>query len=173
MKYRILLSLFCSLGCYSAFSFSDSTITPKDFKNLIGCWQGSLTYLDYTTGKPFSMPANIMVKDFKDANNIIYSMTYPEEPKANSVDTLFISKDGRLLNNEPIKSNRLINKDSTEVVTEITGVDGNDHRAAIIRHTYMLGKDTYSVKKEVQFGGESRWIVRHEYRFSRTKPCTN
>jgi hypothetical protein len=171
MKFRMLLSLIYCLSSYCSFAYSDSTVTSKEFKNLIGCWKGSLTYLDYSTNKPFSMPANIMVKDFKSSNLIICSMIYPEEPRANSLDTILISKDGRLLNNEAIKIKRSINKDSLEIVTEITGIDGNDNKAAIIRHTYMLGKNTYSVKKEVQFTTQTQWILRNEYKFIRTKPC--
>jgi hypothetical protein len=171
MKVKIFLSIVYCLSCFHSFSFSDSTVTSKDLKSLTGCWQGSLTYLDYGTGKPFSMPANIMVKDFKKSNMIICSFMYPEEPKANSMDTIFISKDGRSLNNEPIKTMRRLGKDSIEIVTAFTGIDGNDNKAAVIHHTYLLGKNTYSIKKEVQFAGQSQWIMRNQYRFIRVKPC--
>jgi hypothetical protein len=172
MKLRILVSMIYCLSFYHSFSYSDSTITSKEFKNLIGCWKGSLTYLDYTTNKPFSMPANIIVKDFTRSNIIVCSLIYPKEPSANSLDTISISKDGRLLNNEAIKTKRKLNEESFEIVTEITGIDGNDNKAAIIRHTYILGKNTYSVKKDVQFIGQTQWIVRNEYKFIRTKPCS-
>ena len=171
MKLRIFLSIVYCLSFFNSFSFSDSTITSKDFKNLTGCWQGSLTYLDYSTNKPFSMPANIIVKDFKKNNIIVCSFIYPNEPKANALDTIFISKDGRLLNNEPIKTKRSFGNDSLEIVTEINGMDGNDNKAAIIHHTYIIGSSTYSIKKEVQFIGQTKWILRNEYKFIRVKPC--
>ena len=171
MKCRILLSMSFCLGFHYCFSFSDSTITSKDFKNLIGCWSGSLTYLDYSTNKPFSMPANINVKDFKKTNLIVCSLIYPKEPSANALDTIFISKDGRRLNNEPLKNKRKLDKDNLEIVTEINGIDGNDNKAAVIRHTYILGSSIYSIKKEVQFVGQTQWILRNEYKFIRVKPC--
>jgi hypothetical protein len=171
MKLRTLLCIIFCLSNYYSFSFSDSTIILKDLKSLIGCWKGSLTYLDYTTNKPFSMPADIIVNDFKKGNIIICSLIYPKEPSANSLDTISISKNGRLLNNESIKAKRKINKDSLEIITEITNIDGNDNKAAIIRHTYILGKNTYSVKKEVQFIGQTQWILRNESKFIRTNPC--
>jgi hypothetical protein len=172
MKRRIILVTICCLSfCYS-FSYSDSKIRSKDLKNLIGCWEGSLTYLDYSTNKPFSMPANIIVKDFKRSNTIICSLIYPKEPNANSADTIFISKDGRSLNNAAVKTKRSLGEDSLEIVTEIAGIDGNDHKDATIRHTYILGKNNYSTKKEVQFVGQTQWIVRNEYKFNRMKqPC--
>lgn len=172
MKLRIILSLAYCLSSSYSFSFSKSTVTSKDFKTLIGCWNGSLTYLDYSTNKPFSMPANMVVKDFKRSNFIIFSLIYPKEPGANTLDTIFISKDGRLLNKETIKRTSRFNKDSIEIVTEISSIDGNDNKAAIIRHTYMLGKNTYSIKKEVQFIGQTQWILRNEYWLIRVKPCS-
>ena len=170
MKRSILFSIICCLGFYNAYSYSDSTITPADFKTLIGYWEGSLTYLDYTSNKPFSMPANILVKDFKNSNLIICSLIYPKEPNANSLDTMFISEDGRLLNNDFVKIKSRYNNDSIKVVTEITGTDGNDNKGAIIRHTYILGKHSYSIKKEVQFVGQNQWILRNEYNLLRVRP---
>ena len=172
IRFRIACSIICCLSSFYSFSYSDSTISSKDFKNLIGCWQGTLTYLDYSSNKPFSMPANIIVNNFKKRNIIICSMIYPKEPSANSLDTIFISKDGRFLNNESITAKRNFNKDSLEIITEITGIDGNDNKAAIIRHTYVLSRSTYSIKKEVLFVGQTSWILRNEYKFTRIKPCS-
>jgi hypothetical protein len=33
----------------------------KDFAKLSGTWGGSLTYVDYSTGKPYTMPANLEI----------------------------------------------------------------------------------------------------------------
>ena len=168
------IAIFCLV--FFSFSqpckaYSDSTVHLKDFNNLIGCWQGNLTYLDYTSGKPFSMPANITVTNFKKTGHIVYSTSYPKEPNANSVDTLFISENGKRLNNEPVISKTNFNKDSLQVITEENAVDGNDHKPALIRHTYTLSRNSYSVKKEVLFMGEKQWILRNEYTFKRAKPC--
>lgn len=171
MRQRIFLFAVCCLSVYQSFSFSDSTLSPKDFKNLAGCWKGSLTYLDYTSNKPFSMPANIVVTDFKNSNIIVYTISYPEEPKANSTDSLFISADGRLLNNEPVVRKRKNDMGELEIATEVNSVDGNDSKPCIIRHTYTLGKNTYSIKKEVLFVGQEKWILRNEYRFTRASQC--
>lgn len=118
------------------------------------------------------MPANLIVKDFKSTDFTICSLIYPKEPNANTLDTLFISKDGKLLNNEPVKIRRKLNKDSIEIITEVNGIDGNDNKAAILRHTYILSNNTYSIKKEVQFLGQTKCILRNEYKFIRTKPCS-
>ena len=39
------------------------SVEINDFTNLIGCRDGSLTYLDYASNKPFSMPAQMILKD--------------------------------------------------------------------------------------------------------------
>lgn len=171
MKAIVIFSLVFFSFSHPCKAYSDSTVSLNDFTNLIGCWQGSLTYLDYTSGKPFSMPANITVADFKKTGRIIYATSYPKEPNANSVDTILISENGKRLNNEPVISKTKLNKDSLQVITEETAVDGNDHKPALIRHTYTLSRNTYSVKKEVLFTGEKQWILRNQYTFSRAKPC--
>jgi hypothetical protein len=49
------------------------------------------------------------------------------------------------------------------LVTEIAGEDGNDHKKAILRHTYTLKSNNYSVVKDVKFDGTDVWIKRNEY----------
>ncbi|MEO5942700.1 MAG: hypothetical protein ABIP30_15405 [Ferruginibacter sp.] len=33
----------------------------RDFDKLVGSWEGSLTYLDYSSGKPYTMSADIEI----------------------------------------------------------------------------------------------------------------
>lgn len=140
---------------------------PKDFKNLAGSWQGSLTYLDYSSGKPYTMPANIDVKRINKTNNIAFSNIYPNEPSANSIDTIAITRDGKYINKESVKSKRKLADGNIEIITEESGTDGNDNKPAILRHTYTLGTTTYKKRKDVQFIGETRWINRNEYSYTR------
>jgi hypothetical protein len=170
MKLFGLILILC-LGYFNADAFSDSTVSSKELKHLAGCWQGSLTYLDYSTGKPFTMPADIVVRDFGNSNSIIVSFLYPKEPKANGNDTLRISPDGRTFNGKPVKSKQWIDKDSLEIITEIAGRDGNDNKPVVIRHTYILSDKTFLQKKEVKFTGETKWILRNEYKFMRKEHC--
>lgn len=66
-------------------------IIQKDFEKLIGTWQGSLTNLDYSSGKPYTMPANTEIKRIKNTNKFIFLNFYPNEASANSIDTISIS----------------------------------------------------------------------------------
>lgn len=160
------MKLFCLIAGLALLSLAPS-VSVKDFKPAFGKWKGSLTYLDYSSGKPYSMPANITVrKDKADRNNIILFFEYPDEPKANGNDTLRISGEGTMLNGETIilKEKK---DDMLQVTTQKDGVDGNDSKPALIRHVYMIGKKTFSSRKEVKFAGEEKWILRNEYKMSR------
>ena len=144
----------------------NNKISALDFKPLIGHWQGSLTYFDYQTNKPYTMPADLDVTQFEECNCFVFSNIYPNEPNANAKDTINLSKNGIRINEQMLfskhKKNGLI-----EITTMFAGVDGNNHRAALIKHIYTIGLHVYSIVKEVNFVGDSKWIKRHEYRYQR------
>ena len=66
------------------------TAQVKDLSNSVGSWEGKLTYLDYSSGKPFTMLANIKIDLTADKNGYIMGYEYPKEPQANSKDTTYI-----------------------------------------------------------------------------------
>ncbi len=113
------------------------------------------------------MSANLNIKQIGKTNSFSFSNSYPKEPQANSIDTVIISNDGRFVNKETIKSKRQLNDSTTEIITEETGVDGNDNKQATFKFTYILSPNIYANKKEVQFAGQSEWITRHEYSYKR------
>ncbi|HSN59391.1 MAG TPA: hypothetical protein VLR49_00545 [Ferruginibacter sp.] len=139
----------------------------KDFQKISGSWQGSLTYLDYSTGKPYTMPADIDIVRISKTNKFAFFNYYPNETSANSIDTIFISSDGKYIENKLIKSRQKLPNADIEIITEETGKDGNDNKPATFRHTYTFGKNTYKKRKDVQFIGEKEWINRHEYSYRR------
>lgn len=143
------------------------SVSPADFSQLSGHWQGKLTYLDYTSNAPYTMLADLDVKQTGSANKFEFHNAYPKEPGANSVDTLTISNDGKFLGEEKITGRLLLKNGSLEIVTEVAGTDGNDNRSATIRHIYLLGSKSFLIIKEIQFAGEKTWIKRHTYNYHR------
>lgn len=139
----------------------------KDFEKLSGTWQGSLTYLDYSSGKPYTMPADLEIKRFDKTNKFIFSNIYPNETSANSIDTISISTDGKYIDKELVKSRRKLPNADIEIITEEFGKDGNDNKPATFRHTYIFGQKTYKNRKDVQFTGVTKWINRHEYSYKK------
>jgi hypothetical protein len=156
----LLLTLIC--GALVRFN----TI-QKDFNKLSGSWNGSLTYLDYSSGKPYTMPANLEIRRIAKTNKFVFSNIYPNEPSANSKDTVTISTDGKFIDKELVKSRRKLPNGDLEIITEEFGKDGNDDKPATFRHTYTLGPSTYINRKDVQFTGETEWINRHEYSYKK------
>ena len=127
--------------------------------------EGKLIYMDYITGKPLTILANIRISLTDDKKGYVAGYEYPKEPHANSKDTTYVVD--QLFGKDRIVA---FKKDSTggfNFITEIDGEDGNDHKKAILRHTYQLISNTYSIKKEVKFEGSDIWVKRNEYLLNR------
>jgi hypothetical protein len=166
-KHTLLIALlFCLLNITSGLAQS-AKVTAKDFNSLIGNWQGKLTYLDYSSGKPYTMPADVTIQQIDNTNQFIFSNTYPDEPKANDADTLTISKNGSVINEGKVTAKRKLKNGNIQIVTERKGKDGNDNKPAIIRLTYTFGETTYTKRKDIQFLGKKVWIQRHEYSYTK------
>lgn len=137
------------------------SIQINDLSASVGIWKGKLTYLDYSSGKPYTMPANIKISLSVDKRGYIMGYEYPDEPHANSKDTTYVN--GKLFGKDKIVEFNKNTEGGYTLVTEIEGEDGNDHRKAILRHTYILKTNTFSVVKDVKFDGTDKWIKRNEY----------
>jgi hypothetical protein len=133
----------------------------KDLSTSVGSWEGKLTYLDYSSGKPYTMSANIKISLTENRMGYIMAYEYPKEPQANSKDTTYIV--GKLFGKDKIVVFKKSLDGGFTLVSEIVGEDGNDHKKAILRHTYLLKSNSYSITKEVKFEGTDLWIKRNEY----------
>ncbi|NDE10243.1 MAG: hypothetical protein EBZ95_06730 [Chitinophagia bacterium] len=161
MKKSILfLSLLLVLGFLNAQSFQ-----IKNLSNSIGKWEGKLTYLDYSTGKPYTMSANIKISLTENMNGYIMGYEYPKEPQANSKDTTYIVN--KLFGKDKIVEFKKAADGGFSLVTEIVGEDGNDNKKAVLRHIYILKPNTFSIIKDVKFEGTDKWIKRNEYLLNR------
>ncbi len=144
----------------------------KELKVLAGDWQGTLSYKDYTSNKPVSLPVQVNVSENMDDRFLVLSYTYPQEPKANSVDTIFLSANGLRINDRPIVALRQLDSTMTLIVCERRGKDGNDNKPAVIRMSYTIGPEVFVIRKEVRFEDDpgNGWIRRNEYQLSRNAP---
>lgn len=167
MKSKIIFILVL-FGLLNVSVFAQrSKITSKEFQQILGKWNGKLTYLDYQSNKPYEMPADLEILQIGNSNKFRFINSYPNESSVNSIDTVAINDNGKKIDNEFIKSKRKLSDGSLEVITEIPGTDGNDNKPALIRHTYLIGKEKFEVKKEVRFTGTTDWILRHTYTYTR------
>lgn len=162
-KYILLLVLICFNTLLSA----QSKKPKSPLANLPGTWKGTLTYIDYGSEKPYTMPANIIIKPIASSPNYLIENIYPDEPKANSIDTFYVTSDCKMIDDCEVKTITKLKNDQVKIVAQRIGVDGNDSKKGLIKQTYLLGKTTYTIKKEVLFDGESKWMLRHKYSFKK------
>lgn len=157
MKYLFYSIVFISYCTW----LPAQKVQVKDLSGSLGSWEGKLTYLDYSSGKPYTMAANIHIGFTQDKKGYIMEFEYPAEPNANSKDTTYIQNN--FFGKDKIVALTLKADGGFTMVTEIAGEDGNDHKKAILRHTYSATASTYSIMKEVKFQGSDKWIKRNEY----------
>ena len=144
---------------------TQNTITPDDLGLILGEWTGELTYMDYSSNKPFTMPANLSVKHGKNQNQLILFNIYPNEPKANNRDKIKISNNGTQINAIEIKSRKPLENGDIEIITEYPGEDNK--RQALIRNIYILGSKRFIIRREVRFEDSESWLVRNEFNYTR------
>lgn len=155
--------------CQPLFLFSQNSATPlleTDFQKVVGSWQGTLTYLDYSSNKTVRIPANVDIQQQGRKPRFIFTNSFPKEPHVRWSDTLLLAGNGSTISDERVISREVQLDGTTHIQTECKGVDGNDNKPALFRFTYILGHDSYAKRKEVQFTGTKEWIERHEYRYT-------
>lgn len=147
----------------ACFTYGQNQIFPEDLDQIIGEWQGSLTYLDYQTNQPYTMPANLIIEQGKNDYELVLKNIYPNEPKANNKERMKISKTGLQLNKHNITSRLALENGDIQIQTVHKGKD--DRKKALIRYTYLIGKKSFIMKKEVQFNELDPWIKRNEFNY--------
>ena len=148
-------------------SGQSSQMELKDFQTIIGKWNGSLTYMDYQTGNPYTMKANLRVVKGRSPRQLVVYNEYPGEPGANSKSKFRLSKNRKKLNRKTISTRAQINAQEVKITTEHKGKD--NRKKALVRNIYIIGAKTFINRKEVKYMGTDEWITRNEYSFQRAK----
>ncbi len=75
IKIKLYLTLIITCLIITNGNAQDNLKTSvKDFDKLVGSWQGTLTYLDYSTGKPYTMSADIDIKRIEKTNKLVFQI---------------------------------------------------------------------------------------------------
>lgn len=143
-------------------------VRTADFRTLTDApWTGTLTYLDYQTKKKVSIPSSLIVSQVPGSSTSwVFEYQYPDEPEANTSETIVITEDGKLIDGETVIERKKIGKDAVRIVTQKSGTD--DGKSALFRFTYLLSPESLSIKKEVQYDGTAELLERNEYRWKRS-----
>ena len=160
---KILLSLLFSLLFLSCV-VSGQSVAEKDLKGLEGgTWTGTLTYLDYGSGKKTEIKSNLnVVKKSDDVWTFAY--VYPDEPKANGSSEVLLADGGKTFNGQAVTS-KMRQNGTLQIVTTKDGDDNS--KKAVFRYTYSITPKTFSIRKEVQYVGETEWFERNTYSWTR------
>ncbi len=159
------------LTFYSAVAQKDSFLPAKAFKQLSGCWQGTLQYSGTMIRKPYTTIATLIVHQIGTAAAYEFLHVYTQEQPAHKVaDTIVIATDNSRLNNEKITEKHCMQGGNFVIITQSQGFDEDLNKAATIRQTYTIGKQRYIYKKEIQPDGQSAWFDRQEFIYER-KAC--
>ncbi|QNL21566.1 hypothetical protein HZR84_06325 [Hyphobacterium sp. CCMP332] len=143
----------------------NSKVSPEELNIIIGQWTGTLTYIDYKSNNPYTMPADLIVEKGSNENQLVLSNIYPKEPKANDKYNMKLSKNGTQINKKTIKTKKKLANNQTEIAVEYTGKD--DNKKALIRTVYTFDSSNFSIRKEVNFDSSDKWIKRNEYKYLR------
>ena len=145
---------------------AQNSITHDDLKTVLGEWTGSLTYLDYSTNEPVTMPANLKVEQGNDTLQLNLFSSYPNEPKANSKGRIKIAKNGIGLDNMPVKSLQRTSDGCLVIITRTNGRDKN--KKALMRKVYILGANQFIIRQDVKTEGTNVWLNRSIFTYKRT-----
>ena len=140
------------------------TISTNDFKVLDNTnWEGTLTYIDYQSGKPTDVAATMQINISE--KTIEQDIQYVWEPDKNVEAITKIKKNGRFLGKQKVVSKILGEDESMLIITTTKGKD--DGKKATFYYTYEFDSKYYKVTKEVQFTDSDERFMRNSYRYNR------
>ena len=158
--FFILAVSVCAFG-------QSAKLKVSDLQILTGAkWVGNLNYLDYGKNSNVSIPSTLSVMRSEDDNlSWVFDYKYPDEPKADSKETVKLSNDGKTFNGEKVIERTKLKDKTIKIVLEKSGTD-NDKKA-LFHYIYLLNKNSFSIRKEVKYEGENNFFVRNEYSWKR------
>ena len=140
------------------------SISLDDFKVLNNTsWEGTLTYLDYQSGKltPIATTMQMRITD----KAIETDLQYTWEPDKNVQVKTRIRKNGTHLGKQKVISKTQKEDGTMHLMTSSEGKD--DNRKATLYYTYEFSIDGYHVTKEVQFEGSNERFLRNKYDYKK------
>ena len=116
------------------------------------------------SGKKVTIPADLTVESSHSNDTWYFRNVYPKEPHANSVDTILLRNGGKSINDQQVME-RSKKEGLTRIITQRKSND--DAIEKIFRYTYTIGPGLFSIRKEEQKPGDTAFIQRHIYEYSR------
>ena len=159
MKQSIAFLFFV---CFNMNINAQVTVSTNDFKILDNTnWEGTLTYIDYQSGKPTDVATTMQVKITE--KTIEQNIQYVWEPDKNVQAITKIKRNGKFIGKQKVVSKIVKEDGSVQIITKAKGKD--DEKKATFYYTYEFDSENYSVTKEVQFPNSDERFMRNSYKY--------
>lgn len=156
-------TILCAM-CFIINLNAQVTISTNDFKILDNTnWEGTLTYIDYQSGKPTDVATSMQI--IISEKTIEQAIQYVWEPDKNVNSRTKIKKNGTFLGNQKVVSKIVKEDGSMHIITTAKGKD--DGKKATLYYTYEFDSNNYKVTKEVQFTDSDERFMRNSYKYTR------
>ncbi|MDP4723753.1 MAG: SAC family polyphosphoinositide phosphatase [Crocinitomicaceae bacterium] len=155
------ITFLCAL-CFIININAQVTVSTNDFKILDNTnWEGTLTYIDYQSGKPTDVATTMQVKVTE--KTIEQNIQYVWEPDKNVIAITKIKRNGKFIGKQKVVSKIVKENGSMQIITKAEGKD--DGKKATFYYTYVFDSENYSVTKEVQFPNSDERFMRNSYKY--------
>ncbi len=176
MRFASALLILGSLVPVPAFAAPVDVAAAR--QSLVGKWEGSLEYRDYTADKWFGIPVKTAIEDQGDGVTIIRKSDFDDGPKVGNVRITSVElydaakgmvttgtfRKGRapeLMNYAVRLSGTPVDAANWTMIEEVDGMDNN--RPARLRLTTVRKGDSLQTLKEVDFLDDKKdeWLARN------------
>ena len=119
MKQSIAFLFFV---CFNLNINAQVTVSTNDFKILDNTnWEGTLTYIDYQSGKPTDVATTMQVKVTE--KTIEQNIQYVWEPDKNVKAITKIKRNGKFIGKQKVVSKIIKDNGSVQIITKAQGKD--------------------------------------------------
>ncbi|GAB3824254.1 DoxX family protein [Hymenobacter jeollabukensis] len=142
-----------------------------DFRPLLRYdWQGTLTYLDYQSQRPVTLVTRLNGMQAGAGELVLdYQYQEPEGGLVKGFERLRLRPDGHGLvwDELPMRLHQRTARPDSTLQLVLVGEGRDDNRPATIRRTVLIGARRCRIRKEVRFAGQTDFLQRNEYQFTR------
>ena len=143
------------------------TLSAAELDNLIGCWQGTLTYSGTIIRKPYSTKADLIVKRIGQTKSFELVHVYSADANDHTYDTLNLSTNGRKFEGATIISKKTTPKGTLVIVTQGDGFDHDINQQVLIRKSYTICKRSYRYTMKIKGKGQGEWMDREAFSYAK------
>lgn len=145
------------------------TMTAADFQPLVGSWQGTLTYTDYSDDKrQVTLPTTIVITRAKRPGvRLAYTYVEPDGSREENITEMLAAKTpGRLaFDGEWLIVEKAVTPSTLSLIVEGEGRDNN--RRALMRESIRVTADSLIHTKLVRYDGTANFFQRNRYALAR------